>query len=123
MEWANREVELACSKLEKGNDFEKDYLAPCYRSALKAYESLMADNHSGASLELTTSILLRLLGGKPLTPIEDADGIWELLCMHDKEEVYQCKRMTSLFKIVYADGSVRYRDNNGTCIILPFYPE
>lgn len=88
MEWANREVELACSKLEKGNGFEKDYLAPCYRSALKAYESLMADNHSGASLELTTGILLRLLRGKPLTPIEDTEEAWELLLGQIKNENY-----------------------------------
>ena len=55
----------------------------------------------------------RIINGQPLTPIEDTDDIW-YECHHceDRHKLYQCKRMSSLFKDVYADGTVKYSDNN-----------
>ena len=61
-----------------------------------------------------------LIDGKPLTPIEDTDDIWnECSRPKDGPKVYQCKRMSSLFKNVYADGTVKYDDNNSSyCISI-----
>jgi len=115
--WAEKEVEIAC-KHERGDtpDGEWDYGCACYESALKAYKSLMGDDHSGFSIGLTKQILNRLIEGKPLTPIEDTDDIWNNLSRFwdgdDKYTSYQCKRMSSLFKYVYADGTVKYKDIN-----------
>lgn len=114
LDWARREVEIAC-KRENPNkkEGEFDYGRACYESALKAFESLCGDGHSGFSIKMTQAILNRLINGQPLTPIEDADDIWNM-CSRPKDgpEVYQCKRMCSLFKRVYADGTVKYSDNN-----------
>ena len=75
-EWAKREVEIA-SKRERGDkpESEWDYGCSCYDSALKAFESLCGDGHSGFSIGITKGILNRLIDGKPLTPIEDM-GNW-----------------------------------------------
>ena len=52
-----------------------------------------------------------LIDGKPLTPIEDTDDVWNQIDNHeDGYKSYQCKRMHSLFKDVYADGTVKYDD-------------
>lgn len=76
-DWAKREVELAC-KRENPNKKpgEFDYGCACYESALKALNSLAEDGHSGFSMSITKQILNRLIDGKPLTPIEDTDDVW-----------------------------------------------
>ena len=52
---------------------------------------------------------------KVLTPIEDTPDIWND-CAHYKYEIgystQQCKRMSSLFKYIYDDGTVKYKDVN-----------
>lgn len=114
-EWAKREVELACKHENPDRkEGEFDYGCACYESALKAFTSLMEDGHSGFSINQTKQILNRLIDRKPLTPIEDTDDIWEECGRSDGDEakIYQCRRMRSLFKYVYPDGSVRYSDNN-----------
>lgn len=73
--WAEREVELACKKENpERKEGEFDYGCACYESALKAFKSLMEDGHSGSSIHLTKEILVRLIEGKVLTPIEEGDG-------------------------------------------------
>ena len=64
---------------------------------------------------MTKYILVRLIEGQPLTPIEDTEDVWS--DARDRGEVvnYQCKRMSSLFKYVYADGTVKYRDVDRFC--------
>ena len=113
MEWAKREVEIA-SKRERGDkpESEWDYGCACYDSALKAFESLCGDGHSGFSICFTKQILNRLIDGKPLTPIEDTEDVWNLVEHNEKRKTYQCKRMSSLFKDVYADGTIEYHDND-----------
>lgn len=108
-DWAKREVEIAC-KRERGdkNESEWDYMCTCYESALKAFESLMEDEHSGCGLGITKQILIRLIEEKPLTPIDDTDDIWNKI----SSEEYQCTRMISLFKKVHSDGTVSYSDSN-----------
>lgn len=115
LDWAKREVEIVCKK-ERGNTSkdELDYGCACYISALKAFESLCGDGHSGFSITITKEILNRLIDGKPLTPIEDTDDIWKLSIEKEEEgcTTYQCKRMSSLFKDVYNDGRIEYSDIN-----------
>ena len=112
LDWAKREVEIACKKENPDRkEGEFDYGCACYESALKAFESLCGDEHSGFSIKMTQSILNRLIDGQPLTPIEDTDDIWKKYSRpEDGPEVYQCKRMSSLFKDVYADGTIKYSD-------------
>lgn len=114
-EWAEREVQLACARekaLSEDKD-EWDYGCACYESALKAYKSLCEDGHSGFSFGLTKQILIRLMDSLPLTPIEDTDDIWGERVSRERDyTTHQCKRMSSLFKDVYADGTVKYHDVN-----------
>lgn len=151
--WAEREIEIAC-KRERAASEEKegcwDYGCACYESALKAFRSLQSDEHSGMSIGFTKDILNRLIDHKPLTAIEDTPDVWSDVLDrsgHRGEDVcYQNKRMSSLFKYVYADGTVKYRDvdafvgvdiENDFCfhsglidnimnelnpIIMPYYP-
>ena len=111
-DWAKREVEIACKReAPDRKEDEWDYGCACYESALKAYLSMMEDEHSGMSFSFTAGILKRLLEAKPLTPIEDVPEMWNE-CWHldDGTVNYQCKRMSSLFKYVSPDGSVKYSD-------------
>lgn len=97
MEWAKREVEIA-SKRERGDkpESEWDYGCACYDSALKAFESLCGDGHSGFSIGITKGILNRLIEGKPLTPIEDTEDVWNVYAMTERRdktsENYQCSK-------------------------------
>lgn len=113
-EWAKKEVELACKHENPDRkEGEFDYGCACYESALKAFNSLCDDGHSGFSIKMTQAILNRLIDMQPLTPIEDTDDTWNICSrLKDGSEVYQCKRMPSLFKYVYGDGTVKYHDND-----------
>ena len=119
-EWAEQECRLACKKENPNFDFDSndfDYGCNCYKSALKAYKSLLEDEHSGMSFSFTRDILDRLMRGEPLTPItdEDFDGgslIYDaddLASMGLKSEI-QCPRMSSLFRKETIDGEVAYHD-------------
>lgn len=73
-ERVRKEVEYAieCERKEAGdlNDYSfMDYIIECYRSALRAYEAMAADGHSGMSWGLTRQIFGRLAEGKPLKRI------------------------------------------------------
>lgn len=115
--WAEREIEIACQRerAESGSkEGEFDYGCACYESALKAYNSLLEDGHSGFSIGVTKHILSRLIEGKPISPIEDTEDVWndisDISGLDGEMANYQCKRMSSLFKYVYPDGTVKYRD-------------
>ena len=113
--WAEKEIEIACKREREASGVEKDwdYGCACYESAIKAYKSLMGDGHSGFSIGVTKHILNRLIDGKPLTPIEDTPDVWNDISDRNDEEgyvCYQCKRMSALFKYVYVDGSVKYKN-------------
>ena len=118
-EWAEREVQIACKRENPDRkEGEWDYGCACYESALKAFNSLMEDGHSGASIGFTKQILNRLIDGKPLTPIEDTEDVWNECPRVNREyTTYQCKRMSSLFKDVYPDGSVKYSDTDRVIVI------
>lgn len=115
IEWAEREIEIAC-KRENPNrkNNEWDCGCACYESALKALKSLAKDGHSGFSISITKNILNRLIDRKPLTPINGDEDEWNFI-HENKEKKYLCyqnKRMSSLFKDVYDDGTIKYSDNN-----------
>ena len=58
----------------KENDYSfLDYAVECYRSALRTYETMAADGHSGMSWSLTHQILNRLMEGKPLKKLNSYD--------------------------------------------------
>ena len=118
--WAEQECRLACKRENPNFDFDSndfDYGCSCYKSALKAYKSLIDDNHSGASFSFTRDILERLMRHEPLTPITDDDfkggtliySDEDLASMGLKSEI-QCTRMSSLFRKETLDGKITYSD-------------
>lgn len=119
-EWAKREVEIACKKENPNWDGKSfDYGCACYQSALKAYQSLCEDEHSGMSFSITKNILIRLMNGNPLTPITDEDFFIESdIPQYDEEYLkekklksqLQCPRKSSLFRTETLDGKVSYSD-------------
>lgn len=115
-EWAEREIELACKNAcnDDSDSIMGEYTRACCKSALKAYESLLEDGHSGYSIKVTQDILNRLINRKPLTRIEDTEDVWDecVLRLSKADKRYQCSRMSSLFKDVYSDGTVKYTDIN-----------
>ena len=115
LEWARKEIELRKTFEGQGlKEGEFDYGGSCCDSALKAFESLMADGHSGASIHITKAVLNRLIDGKPLMPIEDASDIWNEVSYNKetKTTMFQNKRMSGLFKYVDENGVNKYSDVN-----------
>ena len=139
--WAEQEIEMACQKeresaIKAGHEEDAEYGIACYKSALKAFKSLLEDRHSGMSISITRQILNQLLLGEPLSPITGEDEReWEDVSYEGMPqgviEEYQNKRMTSLFKYVYEDGTVKYSDvqrvicyelfQDGSHGYVPFY--
>ena len=112
-EWAENEVKIACKRENPDWDGKSfDYGCACYQSALKAYKSLMDDEHSGASFAFTKSILIRLMNGHPLTPITEDDFKDAPNSLSAKEDdiTQQCPRMSSLFRTIDKDGNVTFND-------------
>lgn len=152
-EWARQEVkiaverEIANSNSENEKNFAENYSRSCYESALKAYESLLEAEHSGASYEVTASILKRLLDNKPLTAIAADENVWQLMYEDDREQRFQCTRCFSFFKTcdkktgetVYSDinrfickdpdghryhnGFIQRQLDKKYPITLPYYPK
>ena len=121
-DWAEQECRLACKRENPDFDFDSndfDYGCSCYKSALKAYKSLVEDEHSGMSFSFTRDILERLMRHEPLTPITDDDfkggsliySNEDLASMGLKSEI-QCPRMSSLFRKETLDGKITYSDVN-----------
>ena len=120
LKWAEKEIEIACKReAPDREDGMWDYGCACYESAMKAFKSLLEDGHSGFSISMTKHILNRLIDGKPLTPIEDTDDIWNLCTKYgdDNYTQYQCIRMSSLFKEVYDDGRIEYKDVDRVSVV------
>lgn len=121
LNWAENEIEIVRNNLKNSIEEEKgenDYILGCYESALKAFKSLIDDEHSGTSISITKSILIRLIEGRPLSDIQDIDEVWNEVDSLNKEvKEYQCSRMSSLFKKVYPDGTVRFNDiDRAVCV-------
>lgn len=124
--WAENECRIACKRENPNYNFDSDefdYGCSCYKSALKAYESLCDDGHSGMSWGFTKNILIRLMNHQPLTPITDEDFFSvergteayplesdEYLKEKGLKSSLQCPRMSSLFREETLDGKVTYHD-------------
>lgn len=133
--WASTEIALACEcekekKILRDGDADVDSegVIACYKGALQIYKQLcrIADS-SNASFEGITKILNRLIKHVPVAPIEDIKYIWNTcddlddIKGKDIVEIYQCIRMSSLFKYVYADGHVEYYDVNRNYICVDIH--
>ena len=120
LEWARKEIEIACKKENPDWDgCSFDYGCSCYQSALKAFETLLDDDHSGFSWSITKEILIRLMEHLPLKPIIDEDfkekkdmidEVPEYLKERGFKSSIQCPRMSSLFREEKMDGTVTYSD-------------
>lgn len=115
IEWARNEIRLANENNKKHMSADEyEYVEACNASALKAYESLCEDEHSGLSFSITARILKTLMNNEPLTAIEDRDDVWNDVTVMQgssgERKIYQCKRKSGLFKDVYANGDVTYND-------------
>lgn len=123
VDWAGREITLACASekehVKKLDD--ADHGITCYESALRAYRCLKRDGHDEFNLQVTKSLLNRLIDGKCLTPIEDTPDVWSDIAgecnWKDGYQKYQCIRMPSLFKEIAPDGTVTYSDTNRVQVV------
>lgn len=117
IDWAKHEVELACKKENSVREEDEwDYGCACYESALRAFEILCNEGHSGFSWSVTKNILIRLMNNLPLTPIIDEDFEDGMRDKHYKNKItIQCPRKSSLFKEIYSDGKVIYTDVERVC--------
>ena len=131
--WAAKEIELSKDDTAKDNE----YYAMILDNALEAYETMLDAGHSGMSIQITLHVLNRLVSGKPLTEINLEDpNVWNFITEHDeddeyveyeyKEKMYQCNRMSSLFKyerdevivykndkpVVVQEKQIVYKDNS-----------
>lgn len=112
-DWARQEVQLAKAELKWNKNDEAQYMIACYDSALRAYEKLMKDGHSGTSFAITRGILEKLMNEIPLMPLEDTEIMWNHAYDCENESVFQHKRMPSVFKMVNKKtGAVRFSDND-----------
>lgn len=112
-DWARQEVQLAKAELKRNKNDEAQYMIACYDSALRAYEKLTKDGHSGTSFTITRGILEKLMYEIPLMPIEDKEIMWTHVYYLDNESVFLHKRMPSLFKMVNKKtGIIRFSDND-----------
>lgn len=51
--WAENEIELAIKKETAQEDCMNGYIEMCYKSALKAFNELCDEGHSGMSIQIT----------------------------------------------------------------------
>ena len=132
-DWAKHECQIACKRENPDYDFDSndfDYGCSCYKSALKAYKSLINDGQSYNSFNFVKNILIRLMNKLPLTPITDEDFFSvehgtedyplesdEYLKERELKSSYQCPRMPSLFREETLDGKISYHDTNRSYFI------
>lgn len=122
MNWARKEIERAKEETKKENGLYQELACATYDSALKAYDALLEDGHSGFSIHLTMDILNRLVKGLPLVKITEENAEWkDVTCEKDNnEKTYQSTRFTALFKKVKViDGKdvIKYKDIHRTMAV------
>lgn len=112
-DWARQEVQLAKAELKRNKNDEAQYMIACYDSALRAYEKLTKDGHTGMSFAITRGILEKLMHEIPLMPIENKEIMWIQVYDRENEATFQHKRMPSLFKKVNKKtGAIQFSDIN-----------
>lgn len=105
---------------------------------------LATQGHSGGSIGYCVSNFKRLALLNPMSPIEDTPESWGDAYHVDEEGTshFQCRRLSSLFKEVYADGTITFHDldaviyqdegtdsyygrggmNDDSLVTMPYYP-
>ena len=126
------EVEYAidCERkeaIEENDDTFLDYIIECYRSALRAYETMAADGHSGMSWSLTRQILNRLMEGKPLKELNsysDRPEEWgeRSHWIVDDSAVFNNIRYPALSYRVNTSGKAIYHDTDRWVFEAPDCP-
>lgn len=91
--WAENE----CRIREEKEGGANSYGGMCVESALKAFKSLLGDEHSGMSIMFTKEFLNRLIDGDCLTSLTGAEDEWGDF-LSEKDSTQQNKRMTSVFR-------------------------
>lgn len=113
--WAENELKKWNSE-NMSNEFSTKYFEFSCIAAQSAFESLSSYNElMYRDTDMAEYLLEQLLKYNPLTPVEDNEDIWheinsKYLIDDSLKTVYQCKRMPALFKEIYHDGTVKYRD-------------
>lgn len=108
LEWAKEELD----RIPKDEEGIQEIIN---QDILDVVEKFSRQGHSGFSASYAISILEKLLRYKPITPIEDTEGIWNEISDWNNIQgnsviLSQSTRLASLFKYVYADGTIKYRD-------------
>ena len=112
-EWAKREIDIVCEKEGSEKiDGGFDYICECYKAALNAFNDICENQYLRSGKQFMKHVLIRLIDGTPLSPIKDTDDIWDIVFDNGGYKVSQCNRMESLYKHVYPNGSVKYKDKN-----------
>ena len=113
------------SAIEENDYSFLDYVVECYRSALRAYETMAADGHSGMSWGLTRQIFNRLAEGKPLKNLNSYDECPEEWAssniIPDSFGILYNNRYPSLCCRVTENGNV-YSDCNRWVFEAPDHP-
>lgn len=115
------------SAIEENDYSFLDYAVECYRSALRTYETMAADGHSGMSWSLTRQILNRLTEGKPLKGLnsyQDRPEEWgeRSHWMVDDSAVLSNIRYPALSYRVNASGKAIYHDTDRWIFEAPDCP-
>lgn len=116
------EKEIVGSNENDGKDSTNNVIIKYLETALASY-NLMVNAVKGqySNINYITTIIEKLANGIPLTPIYGDDEEWGELPYTDIKngvtKKYVNKRLNSLFKEVYEDGSIKYRDSGRlTCV-------
>lgn len=124
--WAEREINLAIAREHEADRQEAEsrgekydpkafsYGGEIYKSALKAFKSLLEDGHSGCSWGFTTNVLTRLMNNRPLSPLTGTDDEWAEsgIKNDDGQRDFQNIRCSAVFKTIMPDGTVKYHDSD-----------
>lgn len=117
LEWARNEIEIILK--EVGDAPNARMVAAGYKKALEAFEVLADESDIGSSAGVTKDALIRLMNLKPLTPITNNDEDWtQDTGQPDRDRIsFRHRRLSSLYKYVYRDGTIEYADLKRTILL------
>lgn len=136
-EWAKKEIELAklaeyenptsvvrdteeaTLKARAVVEIENAYAESVYDAALELFNKLCDQNHSGMSINLTMSVLTRLVKGHSLTPLQGTDDEWgECQDWGGEDLICQNQRNSAVFKNINKLTKATRITYNGILIII-----
>ena len=122
--WVENEIKIFCSEFNRyPNEWKNDPKIKYINKALRTCYILHGAAELGVNTESLIEAIDRLAKGKPLTPIVDVDDVWFDGIKDPDGSIKQCcKRMDTLYKIIYPNGLIRYIDT-GRIVGVPIeYP-